>query len=249
MHDLLGYRLRIGIAIPSTNTSAQAEMDNLRPPGVTNHVGRMLIEDESLEEESGINSVIDRIRRSTAGAISSLKDCALHRLIVAVSPDSYWDGEENHLAMLGRLRALAGGAEITMSADAISEALRRLGDIRQVGVITPYLGLADDPVRRFFIDRGYEVLAIHGLGGTSPTRISDVTIEKLRHAVETVDQPGVQAIVQVGTNVPMANFATIAETWIGKPVISNNAVLYWHALRSSGITDPIPNQGALFSRH
>ncbi|EDZ48490.1 IgiC, putative [Rhodobacterales bacterium Y4I] len=249
MSNFLGKRLRVGVAIPSTNTSAQPEMEAMRPVGVTNHIGRMIIDDDSLTHEAGFNRVIENIRSSTPDAIRSLRHCGLGAVIAAVSPDGYWEGHSAHEALHGRLAEAAGGAKIIMSADAILAALKALGGIRRIGLISPYLELGDEPVSRFFTDSGIEVAATHGLGGRTPSNISDVTLENLRDAVLDVDGPNVDAIVQVGTNVPMADFAAAAETWIGKPVLSNNAVLYWHALRSCGVTDPIPGRGLLYENH
>ena len=41
--DALGYRKKIGIVVPSTNTVVGPESEALRPPGVTNHVARLTI--------------------------------------------------------------------------------------------------------------------------------------------------------------------------------------------------------------
>ena len=38
MADTLGWRLKLGVLVPSTNTAVQPEYDAMRPPGVTNHV-------------------------------------------------------------------------------------------------------------------------------------------------------------------------------------------------------------------
>ncbi|NSY41453.1 arylmalonate decarboxylase [Leisingera sp. ANG59] len=249
MSNFLGKRLRIGVAIPSTNTSAQPEMEDMRPIGVTNHIGRMIIDDDSLTHADGFNRVIENIRRSTPDAIRSLRHCGTSAIIAAVSPDGYWEGHAAHETLHGQLTEAAGGAKIIMSADAIMAALKALGGIRRIGLISPYLELGDEPVSRFFTDSGIEVAATHGLGGRTPSNISDVTPADLRDAVLEVDGPDVEAIVQVGTNVPMAAFAQSAETWVGKPVLSNNAVLYWHALRSCGVTDPIPGRGILYESH
>jgi maleate isomerase len=248
MMRILGSRLRVGVVIPSTNTSAQAEMDDMRPFKVTNHVGRMVIVDDSLTEEPGFNSVIQALRRSTDPAIKSLRDCQLDRVIIAVSPDAYWNGVDAHKDMLAHLQDTAGGTGITMSADAIEEALLRLGGVRRIGLISPYSEIGDEAVSRFFIEKGYEIVALANLGGQSPSRISDVSLQELRAAVDKVNVAGVEAIVQVGTNVPMASFAHVAEQWTGKPVIANNTVLYWHALRLSGIQDQFDGFGSLFSR-
>jgi maleate isomerase len=244
---VLGHRLRVGVVIPSTNTSVQPEMDNMRPYGVTNHVGRMVIVDESLTAEPGFNSVIHAMRSSTEPAIKSLKDCQLNHIIVAVSPDAYWRGVEGHQQMLAHLQDTAGGIGISTSADAIEEALARLGNLRRIGLISPYTAIGNEAVSQFFVDKGYEIVALANLGGQSPSRIAEVSLQDLRQAVETANAPGVEAIVQVGTNVPMSRFAHAAEQWTGKPVIANNTVLYWHSMRMSGVTDQFDGFGRLFS--
>lgn len=246
--EMLGYRLRVGLVIPSTNTSAQPEMDDMRPLGVTNHVSRMEILDDSLTEMPSFNSVIQAMRRSTEPAIRSLRDCQVRRLIVAVSPDAYWNGVEAHGRMLAQLSDVANGAEVTMSADAIEEALARTG-ARRIGLISPYTELGNEAVSQFFVDKGYEIVALACLGGKSPSRISAVGPADLRRAVEQANDPRAEVIVQVGTNVPMARFAHVAEQWTGKQVIANNSVLYWHALRASGIHDQFDGFGRLFSQY
>ncbi|WP_210186298.1 maleate cis-trans isomerase family protein [Xaviernesmea oryzae] len=244
--SFLGKRARIGVAIPTTNTSAQPEMDDMRPFDVTNHVARIAIDDDSLANAEGFRKVIDDIRRSTPSAIRSLRHCGLNAIIAAVSPDGYWEGWPAHEMLLAELTDAGGGAAIVMSANAILAALNALGGIRRIGLISPYLELGDEPVSRFFTESGIDIVATHGLGGRTPSNISNVTAVDLRNAVLAVNRPEVEAIVQVGTNVPMAKFAAMAESWIGKPVLANNPVLYWHALRCSGIGDAIPGHGLLY---
>ena len=62
-----------------------------------------------------------------------------------------------------------------------------------------------------------------------------------------VNSPDVDAIIQVGTNLGMAQLAAEAERWLEKPVIAINTALYWHALRQNGIDDKIPGWGRLLS--
>lgn len=249
MSNFLGKRMRIGIAIPSTNTSAQPEMDDMRPFGVTNHITRILIDDDSLADQTGFDKVIEDIRRATPAAIRSLSHCSTGAIIAAVSPDGYWEGHTAHEQLRDQLGFAANGARIIMSADAIAAALMALGDLRRIALISPYLELGEQPVSRFFTESGFDVVATHSLGGRTPSNISHVTTEDLRDAVLAVNSSDVQAIVQVGTNVPMAAFAQMAESFIGKPVLSNNAVLYWHALRCCGVLDPISNRGLLYELH
>jgi maleate isomerase len=45
MRDYLAWRLAFGVTTPSTNTVVQPEYDDMRLPGVTNHLARMVIPD------------------------------------------------------------------------------------------------------------------------------------------------------------------------------------------------------------
>ena len=41
--DARGWRCKFAVVAPSTNTIVQPDMDDLRVPGVTNHLGRILV--------------------------------------------------------------------------------------------------------------------------------------------------------------------------------------------------------------
>ncbi len=49
MVDALGYRKKIGIVVPSTNTIVGPECEALRPRGVTNHVARLTIKERPIQ--------------------------------------------------------------------------------------------------------------------------------------------------------------------------------------------------------
>ncbi|MFB7863281.1 MULTISPECIES: arylmalonate decarboxylase [unclassified Streptomyces] len=248
MTDSLGPRLKVGVVVPSTNTSAQPELEALRPHQVTNHIGRMVIGDDSMVDEPGFDHVMHSIRNSTHPAIKSVVSCSPDTVVIGVSPESYWDGPASHERVLASMGEAAGGLPVIMSPDAINAALGAY-EARKVAVITPYLPVGDDSVSRFFKDSGYDVVRIQGLGMPSPAKISHVSEAELRDVIKEIDGPDIDAIVQVGTNVAMSRVAALAEFWIGKPVISNNTVLYWHALRRNGIQDRVHGHGSLLSEH
>ncbi|KPI26321.1 Asp/Glu/hydantoin racemase [Actinobacteria bacterium OK074] len=244
MTDSLGPRLKVGVVVPATNTSAQPEMEALRPLGVTNHTARMLTQDISLEAE--ITSLVDSYRAATRTAVDSLLPSGPDCVVLGFSPEIYWDGPGTHAPVLEAIGAAAGGLPVTMSPDAYTAALT-VHQARRIAVITPYLPVDDDAVRRYFTENGYDVVAVRGLGCGSPEKIAHVSEAELRETLREIDGPDVEAVVQTGTNVAMTRVAAEAESWLGKPVLSNNAVLYWHALRQNGIDDRFPGFGSLFS--
>ena len=62
MPDTLGYRKRIGLVVPSTNTTVQPETDAMRVPGVTCHTGRVTIIERPLNTEQAFNEHMQMMR-------------------------------------------------------------------------------------------------------------------------------------------------------------------------------------------
>ena len=56
-------------------------------------------------------------------------------------------------------------------------------------------------------------------------------------------------ILQAGTNLYFAELAAQLEKELGKPVLSINALTFWHALRTNGIADRIAGFGSLLAEH
>ncbi|MFE2414027.1 arylmalonate decarboxylase [Kitasatospora sp. NPDC059408] len=246
MTDSLGPRLKVGVIVPATNTSAQPEMESMRPAGVTNHTGRMPTENLCIADD--VASLLASYRDATHEAIKHLTPCDPDCIVIGFSPEIYWDGPESHARVLASMKAASGGRPVTMSPDALREALDSYG-ARRIALITPYVPVGDDTASRFFTDTGYDVVTVRGLGCSNPARIAHVSEAELRDIIKEIDGQDVDAVVQIGTNVALARLAATAETWIGKPVISNNTALYWHALRHNGIQDRVPGLGSLLSEH
>jgi maleate isomerase len=231
MADALGWRMKLGVIAPSTNTAVQPEFDAMRPRGVTNHFGRIHIPNDPIRSDGDFTALIQTVRNELMAAIDRVMTCEPDHLIMGMSSETFWDGLEGSERLRERVEARAG-VKVTMGSDASRQALRRYGDIKRIGVVTPYMPVADAQVRRFFADCGYEVVRLKGLRCASPMLIAHVSERELREAILEVDGADVEAVVQVGTNLAMARLAGTAEFWLDKPVLAINTVTYWWALRA-----------------
>jgi maleate isomerase len=249
MIDSLGFRLKLGIIAPSTNTAVQPEMDAMRPYGVTNHFGRLYIPDDPINNDDDFNKLMANIRATMEDAARVVMTCQPQRLVLGMSSETFWDGLEGSQRLVARMREVAGGLPVTTGAEAVRAALRKYGTVQRIAVITPYMPVGDAQVRRFFEDCGFEIVALKGLKCSSPVQIAHVSEKQLRNAIIEVDDSAVDAIVQVGTNLAMVRLAGIAEFWIDKPVIAINTAIYWHALRESGVTDRVSGFGSLLGEY
>jgi maleate isomerase len=248
MTDALGWRLKLGVIAPSTNTIVQPEFDAMRPPGVTNHFGRIHIPNEPLRNDDDFTRLIETVRREMMTAVDRVMTCEPDHFVMGMSSETFWDGLDGSERLRERVEARSG-LRVTMGSDAARAALKCYGSIRRIAVVTPYMPVADAQVRQFFADCGFEVVRLEGLKSASPVLIAHVSECELRDALRRLDGPDVEALVQVGTNLAMARLAGEAEFWFDKPVIAINTATYRHALRTCGIDDKITGFGSLLSRY
>jgi maleate isomerase len=249
MTDSLGYRAKFGVLAPSTNTSVQPEFDALRPHGVTNHFSRIVIPDSRVTDNRSFMAMMDNIRTALWPALDSVLTCSPDYVVLGMSSETFWDGRAGSVRLRKRLERHARRG-VAMGSDACRAALRAYGrGVRRLGVITPYMPVGDAQVRRFFTECGFEIVHLLGLKCRSPMLIAHVSRGELRDAILRVNRGKVDAVVQVGTNLAMAEVAASAEFWLGKPVIAINTAIYWYALRDYGIKDRMQGWGSLLAEH
>jgi len=245
MPDTLGWRLKLGVLLPSTNTSVQPEYEAMRPPGVTNHVRGFRIPNAPTRTEAEFAQQLENMRATMVDAMDDVLTLDPDHVILATAAESA-GGVAGARALQERLLAKSQGrVAVTLGAHAILAALERYGRISSIGVVTPYMPNGDEQARRFFEESGYSVAAVKGLRCASPVLIAHTPESALRDAVIAVADA--DAVVIVGTNLPMSRVAAAAEFWLGKPVIALNTATYWHALRRNGIDDKVDGFGRLLS--
>ena len=241
----VGSRGRIGVIIPSTNISVEYDCQQMTPEGLTWHFARFFVEQPDLSSDDMFLAFIDAIRETIPDAMRDIMTCEPSYIMMGMSAETFWGGLEGSMELKARITARANGLPVAMGSDASQAALKCYGDIKRIAVVTPYMPVGDGEVRKFFTDCGFEVLAIEGLKSPSPTAIAHVSPKQLRDAVMAVNDPQVEAILQVGTNLAFAQLAPMAEFWLDKPVLAINTATYWHALRMNGIQDKLCGFGSL----
>ena len=247
MPDSLGFRKKFAVLIPSTNTAVQPEFDAMRPPGVTNHTSRIIIPNIPLKTDADFSRLIELIDAAQDAAVDAAMSCEPDRLVLGISAETFWDG----LAASRKLKAHLiekTGLPVSMGSEACAAALG-LWNVKRIAVLTPYMPVGDTNVRRFFEESGYIVKRVLGLKCASPVAIAHVSEARLRDAVRELDGDDIDAVIQVGTNLAMARLAGSAHLWLPRPVLAINTVIYWHALRESGITDRMAGFGPLLEKH
>ncbi len=243
MPDTLGFRKRIGIVVPSTNTTVQPECEPLRPRGVTNHTGRVTIKERPLTSEQAFFEHMHDMREGIVTAIDQIMTAGLDHLIVGIALETFWGGVAAADKLQSELSSRAG-VGVSMGSTASVAALKAFG-ARRIAVLTPHQPRGDEMVRLYLQEAGFEVVRLKGLKCATPRAIAQVPAEDIRNALKELDGPEIEAVLTVGTALPTAAIATKAEQWLGKPVLAINTVTYWDALRRCGIEDRVFGHGRI----
>jgi maleate isomerase len=246
MTDARGWRAKMAVLGPSTNTIVQPDMDDLRVPGVTAHYARIYVDNLPVGDDSSFKALTDAITLSVDDAVKSVLTCQPDYVVMGMSAITFYGGIAGAEAFRARIAGISG-LGVSTGAIATAAALNRFG-AKRIAFLSPYFPSANLQVGNFFTESGFTVVREQCLQCASPVAIAQVPDDRLRQVLGELDGPDVDAIVQVGTNLSMLDMAAAAERVLGKPVISINAATWWHALRAMGVNDQIWGKGSLLER-
>ena len=241
-----GRRRRIGVVIPSTNTSVEADYNDLRPDNVTMHVARIFI-NTSIDSDDKAQETLRQIREGSEKAVHDVCTCKPDHLIMGMSSETFVGGLEGSRALTKRMEETSG-LNVSTGSEATNLALESI-DAKRIAVLTPYQPSIDEQVELYFDDLGYEMVAMKSLRCPTATSIADVTREEILSAIDELDEQadgGFDAFVQAGTNLSSWAVADEIEKSTGKPLISINAATLWHALGVLGLDQSLPTAGSVF---
>jgi maleate isomerase len=241
-----GRRRRIGVVIPSTNTSVEADYNDLRPDNVTMHVARIFI-NTSIDSDDKAQETLRQIREGSEKAVHDVCTCKPDHLIMGMSSETFVGGLEGSRALTKRMEETSG-LNVSTGSEATNLALQSI-DAKRIAVLTPYQPSIDEQVELYFDDLGYEMVAMKSLRCPTATSIADVTGEEILSAIDELDQQAhgeFDAFVQAGTNLSSWAVADEIEKRTGKPLVSINAATLWHALGVLGLDQSLPTAGSVF---
>lgn len=245
--DARGWRLKLGVLAPSTNTIVQPDFDDFRLPGVTNHCSRIFtLNAQAINDEAFIEGT-QVIAENIFDSVSAVMTCTPDYLVMGMSAITFYGGIAGADKFQSDVEQSAG-VGISIGSHAVRSALDAYGDIRRIAFLSPYYPAANLEVRKYFEECGYEVVRDRCLRAESWTSIAEITEEQVRNTLMELDGDDVDALVQVGTNLSAVRLCAAAEQWLNKPVIAINAATYWHALRANGVQDKLQGFGRLLSQ-
>lgn len=246
--DVLATRAKVAVVVPATNTTVQPEYEMLRPQGVTNHVTRMLLPPRPFDDMEVYKQALESEEGKLLEALDLVLPCEPHVVAHGHSIHSFRGTVERARAEARRLELYCERPFVTPSM-AVLNGLEALGRPQRLGIVTPYWGPAGQVIAEFFRSAGYTAARIVNLEAKGPTNVARIPLERLHAAFAQAGGPDVDALVHVGTALPVTAITAAIERKHGKPLIGVNVATYWAALRAAGIQDRIAGFGRLIAEH
>jgi len=248
MKDVLGWRALFGVLGPSTNTVVQPEFDQMRPAGVTNHYSRIFTPNANAVSNDTFMNATLVIAENVLDAVDSVMTCSPTYLVMGMSAITFYGGVNGAEDFKKEVKDRSG-LSVSIGSDSTKNALNAYGGIKNVAFFSPYFPAANQQVLRYLEESGFSVKKDLCLECNSWTDIAKVNKDIMYSSLKSIDNDDVDALIQVGTNLPMATFAEEFESKFEKPIIPINTATYWDALRRNHITDKINGFGKLLSEY
>jgi maleate cis-trans isomerase len=229
--------VKMGLIVPSVNTTIEPELYGLGLPGVSFHTARVMLAETTPAGIAAMNLEVE-------GAARLLATVDPHVLVYACTSGTFLEGWEGLQRQLARLGALVACPVVATSA-AMVAALTHLG-VRRLALATPYLDSVNALERDFLRGRGFDVVTCRGLG-LSGRAIRAVEPAAVVDLVLAADHPAAEAVFVSCTDLRALETVDHLEARLAKPVLTSNQVTLWAALRALRFAGKVEGYGSLLA--
>ncbi|HDZ36389.1 MAG TPA: maleate cis-trans isomerase, partial [Thermococcus sp.] len=235
---MYGWRGRLGLIVPSSNTTMEMELHSALPEGVSLHTARVPLK----------NVTEDELVKMNAMAIESaklLRDAGVELILYGCTSGSFIGGKDYEKEIEANIEEEVN-VPVVSTSTAIVEALKIL-DAHSILVITPYTDEINQREREFLEANDFEVLDIRGLGIEDNTQIGKLEPYEAYRLAKATFVEEADAIFISCTNLRTFEIIEPLEEDLGIPVVTSNQASLWLALRQMDVMERIPWLGKLFT--
>jgi maleate cis-trans isomerase len=229
---------RVGLLVPSSNTTVEPEFYRALPDDVTLHCARMFLQQITIDS---IERTAEDVERESRGLASADVDV----VVLGATAPSFIKGLGYDREMCARIEKACGKPAVTTSS-ALIDALGALR-IRRISLGSAYTDTVNGTCAKFLRGNEVEVVAIAGLGMEDNLAVGRLTSETAYEMGRSINRPESQAIVLACTNWRSLAIIDRLERDLGKPVLSTTQVSIWAALQKIGYAKPIHGYGRLLA--
>jgi len=234
---------RIGILVPSTNTSVEADFQRLLSDEVTVHSERLPIPDGTMTP-----GFLDEMNQGLAAKVALLAAAKVDMIAYACTSGSFYRGPRWDEEVRGIVQAAAGVPCVTTST-AVAQAFAALG-VGTISVVTPYPEWTNRKLAEYYEGQGMRVLGVQGdarAAAHGHRAINDQDPSQIVEFARRHFDPQAQALFCSCTAWRAVECVDRLEAELGVPVVTSNQATIWAALREIGMLRAARPAGRLFA--
>ena len=227
---------RVGLLVPSSNSTQEPELVQMLPPAVSLHVTRLNL--QRIDPESTMNVVAELDKESR-----KLADAQVDLVVLAATAPSTRMGKGYDAQLIKRMEE-ASGKPATTAATAMLDAFAACG-VHRVALAAAWSETTNKWVAAFLEAHGIEVVSQVAMGVVSNNEVGRLHPQTAFDHGRKADRKEADAIFLACGNWWTASIVEDLERAAGKPVLTTNNMTVWHALRKMGLAGSIKGFGRL----
>jgi len=227
---------RLGLIIPSSNTTMEPEFYAMLPSAFTVHTARLRLREVTVEDLTQMEKKIEE-------EALKLKDTGVEVIGYGCTSGSLFRGKDHDKEIETRIEKCSDIPAVA-TAGAVVKALSML-KAQKVAVATPYIEEVNSLERAYLGETGLQVVDLKGLGIKSNYQIGKLKPESAYKLVKELRYKEADAIFISCTNFSTLNVIKKLEEETKKPVISSNTATLWAMIKRCGISLKVKGGGRL----
>lgn len=237
---MYGWRTRIGLLIPSTNTTMEVDFHRLAPDGVSVHTARL-----KTQKEATIETLV-KMEEETEEAAESVATAEVNVIVYGCTSGSFIKGPEWNKKMIKKLESKTKLPVVT-TAQAMIEALREM-KMKKISVTTPYVKVTNDRLVTFLENHNFQVLDLKTFDMLDQFAHAQIEPSEIYSLAKKSDTPDSDGIFIACTQMRALDIIEALERDIKKPVITATQASMWLALKVSKVSMTKEGFGTLMRR-
>jgi len=237
---MYGWRGRIGLLVPSINTTMETEFWRIAPRGVSVHTARIA---------GGRHGTPEELRGMENASKHAAEEVAMVEPDVVVygcTSGSFFEGPEWNKRISAQLSEIAKAPTVT-TAGAMAACLAA-GGHKKVDVVTPYVEVTNERLKQFLKAHGVDVVKLGTFDMLDMFDHAKIQPEEIYAKVKETTTAKTEAVFVACTQLRALEVLDALERDLGKPVYSAVQASAWQAFEAMGIDPQIGDCGSLLRK-
>lgn len=237
---MYGWRGRIGLLVPSINTTMETEFWRIAPAGVSVHTARI---------SGGRHGTPEELRSMEEASKQAARDVAMIEpsvIVYGCTSGSFFEGPQWNARISEQLSQIAKAPTVT-TAGAMAACLMA-GGHRKVDVVTPYVDVTNERLKQFLKAHGIDVVKLGTFDMLDMFDHAKIQPEEIYRKVKDITSPDTDAVFVACTQLRALEVLDLLERDLGKPVYSAVQASAWQAYQAMSVDPRIADCGSLLRR-